>query len=111
MAKDDHNIIIFKILVYLYAVFKGSEVFEQEKYDKAINRKDINEEYLFKLYKMMSDEGFIEKLPFKKAWGGDLIPLFDESDMTITYKGIRYLEENDSMKKRLLFFMTRRIRS
>ena len=103
MAKDDHNIIIFKILVYLYAVFKGTEVFDQVSFDKAIGRKDINEDYLFRLYKMMSDEGFIEKLSFKKVWGGDFIPLFDESDITITYKGIRYLEENDSMKKTAAF--------
>ena len=48
---------------------------------------------------MMSDEGLIEELAFKRAWGQDLIALFDESDMIITAKGIHYLEENDKMKK------------
>ena len=98
MAKDDYHVIVFKILVYLYAVFKGKVIFEPDSYDKAINKKDINEEYLLRVYKMMSDEGYIEKLTFKKVWGGDYIPLFEEYDMRITQKGIQYLEDNDKMK-------------
>ena len=98
MAKDDYYTIVFKILVYLYAVFKCKEIFEQERYDKAIGRKNIEEEYLIRIYKMMSDEGYIEKLAFAKAWGSDLIPLFDESDMRITQKGIDHIETNDKMK-------------
>ncbi len=99
MAKDDYDVIVFKILTYLYALLKGKEIFDQAKYDKAISKKDINEEYLLRVYKMMSDEGLIEELAFKRAWGQDLIALFDESDMIITAKGIHYLEENDKMKK------------
>ena len=81
MAKDDYDVIVFKILTYLYALLKGKEIFDQAKYDKAISKKDINEEYLLRVYKMMSDEGLIEELAFKRAWGQDLIALFDESDM------------------------------
>ena len=99
MAKDDYDVIVFKILVYLYAVTKGKEIFIQQKYDKAIDRKNINEEYLLRVYQMMSDEGLIKNAKFTSAWGGDLIPLFAESDLMITAKGIHYLEENDKMKK------------
>ena len=98
MAKDDYYVIVFKILVYLYAVFRGKEVFRQECYDKAIGKKNINEEYLLRIYKMMSDEGYIEKLSFTRAWGSDLIPLFDESELKITQKGIDHIETNDKMK-------------
>lgn len=99
MAKDDYDVIIFKILVYLYALLKGKEIFDQDKYNKAISRKSINEEYLIRIYKMMSDDGLIEELHFKKAWGQDLIPLFDEKDMIITSKGVHYLQENSKMKE------------
>ena len=98
MAKDDYYVIVFKILVYLYAVFRGKEAFRQERYDKAIGKKNINEEYLLRIYKMMSDEGYIEKLSFTRAWGSDLIPLFDESELKITQKGIDHIETNDKMK-------------
>lgn len=98
MAKDDFYVIVYKILVYLYAEFKGKEIFEQIRYDKAIGKKNIDEEYLYRVYMMMSDEGFIETLTFVKAWGNDIIPLFDEKDLKITAKGIDYLEQNDRMK-------------
>ena len=99
MAKDDYDVIVFKVLTYLYAVTKGKVVFTQQKYDKAIGRKNIDEEYLLRVYRMMSDEGLIENASFTKAWGNDIIPLFAESDLTITAKGIHYLEDNDKMKK------------
>lgn len=98
MAKDDYDVIVFKILTYLYAVFKGKEVFVQKNYDYAIGRKDINNDYLNRIYKAMSDEGLVEKLSFTKTWGATYIPLFEENELTITPKGIHYLEENDKMK-------------
>ena len=98
MAKDDYDVIVFKILTYLYAVLKGKEVFTKEKYDIAIGKKNINEQYLHRIYKLMSDEGLVEELAFTRAWGSVVIPLFDESDMMITAKGIHFLEENDKMK-------------
>lgn len=99
MAKDDYYVIVFKVLTYLYAVLKGREIFEQFKYDKAIGKKDINEEYLLRVYAMMSDEGLIKQLTFERAWGQDIIAFFDESELMITPKGIQHLEENDKMKK------------
>ena len=99
MAKDDYFVISFKILAYLYAVLKGKEIFSKQKYDKAIGKKELNEEYLNRIYKMMSDDGLIEEVVFTKAWGNVYIPLFEENELQITSKGIQFLEENDSMKK------------
>ena len=99
MVKDDYFVIAFKVLAYLYAVLKSKEVFSQKKYDKAIGKKEINEEYLNRIYKMMSDDGLIEGAVFQKAWGNVYIPLFEENELQITSKGIQFLEENDSMKR------------
>lgn len=98
MAKDDYQVIVFKVLAYLYTVVKGNQVFDQLKYDKAIGKKAINEEYLLRVYKMMAEEGLISGVKFTTAWGADLIPLFDEKELVITVHGIRYLEENDGIK-------------
>ena len=99
MARDDYHVIVFKILVYLYAVLKNNRIFNQKEFDKAIGRKDINEEYLLRVYKMMEDEGLIKNAVLSQAWGNDLIPLFEEKDIVITAQGIRYLEDNDKMKE------------
>lgn len=99
MARDDYNVIVFKILVYLYAVMKNNRIFNQVEFDKAIGRKAINEEYLLRVYKMMEDEGLIKNALFSRAWGNDLIPLFEEKELSITAQGIRYLEDNDKMKE------------
>jgi hypothetical protein len=98
MGKDDYDVIVFKILTYLYAVFKGKEIFEQIKYDKAIGKKYIDEEYLSRIYKLMSDEGLISNATFRATWQNIYIPLFEEKDIEITAKGIHYLEDNDKMK-------------
>ncbi|SFI35661.1 YjcQ protein [Pseudobutyrivibrio sp. OR37] len=99
MARDDYNVIVFKILVYLYAVMKNNRIFNQKEFDKAIGRKDINEEYLLRVYKLMEDEGLIKNALFAEVWGNDLIALFEEKDLIITAQGIRYLEDNDKMKE------------
>lgn len=99
MARDDYNVIVFKILVYLYAVMKNNRIFDQKEFDKAIGRKDINEEYLLRVYKLMEDEGLIKNALFAEVWGNDLIALFEEKDLIITAQGIRYLEDNDKMKE------------
>lgn len=99
MARDDYNVIVFKILVYLYAVMKNNRIFVQKEFDKAIGRKDINEEYLLRVYKLMEDEGLIKNALFAEVWGNDLIALFEEKDLIITAQGIRYLEDNDKMKE------------
>ncbi len=54
---------------------------------------------MLRVYNMMSEEGLLENVNFTRAWGSDLIPLFNEKDIVISVGGIRYLEENDKMKK------------
>lgn len=98
MAQDDYDVIVFRILTYLYAVMKRKEVFQQLNYDHAIKKSKINEDYLNDVYRLMANEGLIEGTLFKETWGTALIPLFDEKDLRITAKGIHYLEDNDKMK-------------
>lgn len=48
---------------------------------------------------MAEKEGFVEGMQFRKAWGGDKIPLNETNELEITAAGIRYLEENSTMKR------------
>ena len=37
MAKDDYDAVVFRILVYLYAIFKGKQIFDQHIFLKVIS--------------------------------------------------------------------------
>lgn len=93
MAKDDYEVIAYKILVYLYAVMKRKIIFSEETFRKTII-KDINEDYFNDVIRLMAADGQISGASFEKAWGGSYMMLTDYSDMEITAEGIRYLKDN-----------------
>ena len=97
MAKDDYDVVVFRILAYLYAIFKGKQIFDQRIFLKVISK--VEEDYLYRVLEMMQSKGLIEGLQFKKAWGGAVILINDLDDISITSDGIHYLLENSRMKK------------
>ena len=99
MAKDDYYVVVYKILLYLYACLKRTILFDQDTYDTAIGKESINPEYLSDIYVMMQNEGLIEGVKYKTAWGGNKIFLSSERDISITPSGIEYLSENSTMAK------------
>lgn len=99
MAKNDYDVIVFKILVYLYAVLKHEIIFDLITFKKAIKYEDINEQYFNSILDMMHKDGYIDGVVIAKAWGNDLIVASDLKDMYITSNGIHYLKENDIMNK------------
>lgn len=99
MAKDDYDVIVFRVLVYFYGVLKHKIMFEKATFDAAVRKHTNSEEYFAKILKMMQEEGLIQGLVFTKAWGGDVILLSAVEDAEITAKGIHYVEENDKMKR------------
>ncbi|MCI5999966.1 MAG: YjcQ family protein, partial [Finegoldia magna] len=62
MAKDDYNVIVFKILTYMYAVLKRKTIFDINEFKTAVG--NIDENYLSDLLEMMQKENFIEGLIF-----------------------------------------------
>ena len=99
MAKDDYDVIVFKILLYFYGCLKHDIKFEQVTFEKTVGMKDISEEYFTQILRMMKAEGFIEGVSFTKAWGGEYIRLSNLSNIMITPTGIHYLKENSTMQK------------
>lgn len=99
MAKDDYDVIVYRVLVYLYAVLKRKTLFEDSTFQAAVRKHVDSDEYFTAVLRMMQDEGLIRGLVIVKAWGGVDILASDLRDAEITAAGIHYLQENSTMKK------------
>lgn len=99
MAKDDYDVVLFKILSYLYGCIKRKYSFDITSFNAVISKQKVNDDYLSSILHMASEEGLVEGLTFTHAWGMNYIVCNDYSDMTITAKGIRYLKDNSKMQE------------
>lgn len=105
MARDDYDVVVFKVLLYYYAVFKGTILFNETEFKRAIKYDSFTDGYLERTLKLMSEENLINGVHVSKAWGNQYMMLNDLSDIEITAVGIHYLKENsrmESVKKYLL---------
>ena len=99
MAQDDYDVVVFKILTYLYACLKRKTLFDKEVFRQILNKQKISDEYLTDILRMMTDDSLITGLTFTRAWAGTYILTSEYSDMKITSAGIRYLNGNNGMTK------------
>lgn len=99
MAKDDYDVILYRILVYLYACMKRKIIFDDDTFKESVRKNVKNDQYFYSILEMAQEEGYIDGLLFKKAWGQDKILMSDLADARITQDGIRYLCENGRMAK------------
>lgn len=99
MAKDDYDVLVFKILTYLYACMKRKIVFDALVFAKTTGQSKVPEGYFTDVLRLMQVEGLIEGVSVVKAWGTDYILASDLRDMSITADGIRYLKDNSKMKE------------
>jgi len=99
MAKDDYDTIVFKVLVYLYAVMKRKVVFAESAFYHAIGYEHIEDGYFVDVLRLMESENLIKSISVIKAWGNEYILSSDLCDMEITASGIHYLKENRKMRQ------------
>lgn len=99
MAKNDYDYIVFKILTYLYTCLKRQNSFDEEVFRNMIITKTVQEGYMIDILRMMEAEGLIEGLTFIKAWGNEYVMAGSLKDVRITSEGVRYVLNNDKMKK------------
>ena len=64
MAKDDYDVVVFRILVYLYAIFKGKQIFDQHIFLKVISK--VEEDYLYRVLEMMQSKGLMKDCSLKR---------------------------------------------
>ncbi len=67
MAKDDYDVVLFKILTYLYGCMKRKYSFDIHAFNAVISKQNVNDEYLSDILFMATNEGLIEGLVFAKA--------------------------------------------
>lgn len=99
MAKDDYDVIVYRVLTYLYACLKHKIIFEESTFQAAVKKNVESDEYFRAVLHMMQEEELIRGLVFTKAWGGEYLLASDLRDAEITAAGIRYLKENGTMKR------------
>ena len=99
MAKDDYNVLVYKILLYAYAVFKRKIVFDEKEFELSIIKGGIDKDYLINILVLMQNDGLISGLKFRKVWGGQMLLINDFSEMKITSNGINYLTDNSKMQQ------------
>ena len=73
MAKDDYEVIVYRVLVYYYACMKRKIMFDQITFQEAVRKNVENDSYFADVLRMMQKEGLIEGIKVQKAWGGDYI--------------------------------------
>lgn len=96
MAKDDFFKIVYCILKELYACKKqGCRV---NLHDISPERFGINEGYLLDILVELLEEGYVKGFSIRKTKGTGICVL-GLTDITITMKGIEYLQDNAKMKK------------
>jgi len=99
MAKDDYDVILYRLLVYLYACMKCKIIYKESSFNEAVRKNVDNDQYFYKIIEMAQDEGYVKNANFTKTWGNDKIPLFEMNEIEITASGIRYIKENGRMLK------------
>lgn len=99
MAKDDLNVIMFKILVYLYDCMKSGDKVKQSNFNAENNyfAKELKQEYINSICLMLEENNYTKGFCATTAWGGDVI--ITSYDAKITIEGFEYLKENKLMKK------------
>ena len=97
MAKDDMDVIIYKILRYMYECMKAGHKPAME--DMCCNCKlfDIPERYWESIIRELIDAGYVRGITYRITKSGPLINMTD--DVSITLDGVHFLEENSRMAK------------
>lgn len=94
MAKDDFDVIAYKILAYAYACLKQGVAAST---DKACEVAKVNEVYFFAVLESLIDEKLIRDVNITKDMDGNVI-LYSPT-ITLTLDGARYIKENSRMTK------------
>jgi len=105
MAKDDYNVLVYKILLYAYAVFQKKIVFDNTEFKMSLLKDGIDEGYLDNILKLMQDDMYISGLSFHTAWGKEIMLINDYSDMQITSYGIEHMNDNSTMEQAKKFLI------
>jgi hypothetical protein len=97
MAKDDYDVIVFKILTYLYRNLRHGYNDDTYLYPLT-NDFPIDEDYFLSILEDLEEKKYIKNFKRTRAWGGCIVS-YDLSNLKITGDGVAYLRDNLKMRK------------
>lgn len=96
MSNNDYDVIVCKVLVYLYKKYKRIDV-PKDYLTPMTKDFPVCQETFDETLAMMLGEGLIKGFEYIEAFGGDEIIVL-ESNIKITPTGIHYLKDNYIMR-------------
>ena len=97
MAKDDMEVIQYKILEYLYESIKAGHQTSLEEIAWKCKLFDITRDYWLVILRELIEEGYVKGLKYVDA--KDMEGVIETGPITITSAGRQYLKENSMMRK------------
>lgn len=97
MAKNDMEVIQYKILEYLYGSLKAGHQTTLEEMAWKCKLFDITREYWLVILRELIEEGYVNGLKYVEA--KDMESVIEKGPITITKAGRQYLIENSVMQK------------
>lgn len=97
MAKDDMEVIMYKILRYLYECMKRDVEPDLQNYGWHSKLFDIPQQYWCKVIRTLTDKKLVRG--FSVLTSKDGVQIQTEPPIEITYEGVGFLKENSGMQK------------
>ena len=97
MAKDDMDVIIYKILRYMYECMKRGHAPRLEDMCCNCSFFKIPERYWNQIIIELAESGYVRGFLYRTTKDGAVVTMTDS--VTITLAGVHFLEENSRMKK------------
>ena len=95
MAQDDIEVVMYKILRYLYDCMKAGKKPRAEDMCYDCQMFKINERYWFQIMHELIDNGYIKGFDCFTTKDGEVIQMLDNAGITL--KGREYLRDNSGM--------------
>ena len=99
MAKDDYQVIVFRVLKYLYKQLKEGLPVEAEMLGPDSKTCKINESYWLYIITSMQEEGLIRGLKMGEKQADDVTLEEQLGNVQITPKGIEMLSDSGMAEK------------
>lgn len=103
MAFDDFDVIVCKVLSYIYACLRKGVY---PNLDKAQEIAQCNDVYWKSVIRSMHDDGYLLGVTFREYLDKGMTPTANPKELGITQKGARYIEENSKMAEAKRFLGT-----
>lgn len=98
MAKDDYHVIAYRMLAYLYACLKECQKVNTSYLECDTVDFPIGKDYWYYILKNLYESEYITGIAIMPVLNNS-VTIKINRDITITPKGIEYLQSNSSMQK------------